>query len=135
MFRSLVELYLAHRHSREEWSPRQALLGRDRRIFVRVPVAVSCRMHNRLFGLESGGTTVNLGLGGVGLLAPVNWPEGSQVEVHLGDYGMRLEGMVVFRRDAPPDYRYGVKFQRLGIRDLAKLRRILRKKHSGPLAL
>jgi len=126
---------MAHRHSREAWSPKEALLGRDRRIFLRVPVKVACRMNNRLFGLESAGTTVNLSLGGVGVVAPVNWPEGSQVDVHLGDYGMRLEGLVVFRRDASPEFRYGVKFQRLKYRDLAKLRRILQKNHHGPLTI
>src|SRR5262249_10589895 len=97
MFRGAIELFLAHRHSREAWDPKEALLGRDRRIFQRVAVQIPCHMNNRVFGLESEGATVNLSLGGMGLVAPVAWPEGSQVQVRFGS--LELEGLIVFRKD------------------------------------
>ena len=62
MIRPIVELFLAHRHSRESWDPKMALSGRDRRVFQRVAVQIPCRMDNRLFGLESQASAVNLGL-------------------------------------------------------------------------
>ena len=133
-----MELMLAFRHSREQWSPRDTLLGRDRRIFQRVPVQMPCRMDNRLFGLEGSGTTVNLSLGGLGLLAPVEWPEGSQVKVSVEGLSLNLEGLIVFRVEVPRagagQYRYGVKFQKLTFRDAMHLRRILKQKYNGPLA-
>jgi len=136
MIRSLVELFLSYRHSREAWNPRDALLGKDRRVFQRVSVQMPCRLDNRLFGLESDGATLNLSLGGVGLVAPVAWPEGSQVKVHLSD--MDLNGIIVYRKDpvlSSKDCRYGVKFQRLKMRDLLKLRKVLQKNYQGPLAV
>ena len=135
MIRPLVELFLAHRHSRESWDPKQALQGRDRRVFQRVVVQLPCRMDNRLFGLESDGSTVNLSLGGMGLLAPVTWPEGSQVRVCFN--GLVLEGLIVYRKDpalASQECRYGIKFQKLRFRDLMKLRKVLQGNYQGPLA-
>ena len=136
MIRPLVELFLAHKHSRENWDPRQALSGKDRRVFQRVAVQTPCRMDNRLFGLESEASVVNLSLGGMSLVAPVSWPEGSQVQISFGT--LVLEGLVVYRRDAAePNHecRYGIKFQKLGLSDLFKLRRILHENYKGPLAV
>ncbi len=136
MFRSVVELFLAHKHSRETWNPQEALLGKDRRVFQRVPVEIPCRMDNQLFGLESQGSTVNLSLGGMGLLAPVSWPEGSQVHVSFGT--LVLNGLVVYRRDATaPDQecRYGIKFQKLRFADLVRLRKTLHENYKGPLTV
>ena len=136
MIRPLVELFLAHKHSRESWDPREALLGKDRRVFQRVPVQTPCRMDNRLFGLESEGSVVNLSLGGMSLVAPVSWPEGSQVQISFG--ALVLDGLVVYRRDATascPECRYGIKFQKLGISKLLKLRRLLQENYKGPLAV
>jgi len=134
--RSFIELFLAHRHSRESWDPKMALQGRDRRVFQRVVVQMPCRIDNRLFGLESDGATVNLSLGGVGLVAPVTWPEGSQVRVHLNE--LALDGLIVFRKDpilSNPECRYGIKFQKLRLRDLVKLRKVLQGNYQGPLAV
>jgi len=136
MIRPLVELFLAHRHSRESWDPKQALQGRDRRVFQRVAVQMPCRMDNRLFGLESDGATVNLSLGGIGLVAPVTWPEGSQVRVHFNE--LVLDGLIVYRKDptlSNQECRYGIKFQKLRLRDLLKLRKVLLVNYQGPLAV
>ena len=136
MIKSLVELFLAHRHSRESWDPEHALLGKDRRIFQRVAVQLPCRMDNRLFGLESQGAMMNLSLGGLSLSAPVTWPEGSQVKVYFNE--LALEGQIVYRKDstaANPECRYGIRFQKLGLKDLLKLRKVLQKNYQGPLAV
>jgi len=136
VIRPLVELFLAHRHSRESWDPKRAAMGKDRRVFQRVSVAVPCRIENRFFGLEAQGVSVNLSLGGMGLMAPVAWPEGSQVCVQFDS--LDLEGMIVYRRDAAAphaDCRYGIKFQKLRVRDLWKLRKVLQTNHRGPLAV
>jgi hypothetical protein len=134
--RSLVEIFLAHRHSRESWDPKMALQGRDRRVFQRVAVQMPCRMDNRLFGMESDGATVNLSLGGIGLVAPVTWPEGSQVRVHFSD--LILDGLIVYRKDptlSDQECRYGIKFQKLGFRNLLKLQKVLQHNYQGPLAV
>jgi hypothetical protein len=131
-----MELFLAHRHSRESWDPKRALLGKDRRVFQRVAIQMPCRMDNRLFGLESQGSTVNLSLGGMGLVAPVTWPEGSQVRLSFDS--IVLEGLIVFRRDVTavsPECRYGIRFQKLGVKDLLKLRKVLQQNYQGPLAV
>jgi len=133
--RTLIELVLAHRHSREAWAPQKAHLGRDRRIFLRIAMQMPCRINSRLYGLESEAATVNMSLGGMGFTAPVNWPEGSPVRVHLDTCELALDGLIVFRQDASPRPRYGVKFERLGFRDLLKLRRVLKANHKGPLAV
>ena len=136
MFRSLVELVLAHKHSRESWDPKRAALGKERRVFQRVPVQVPCRMDNQLFGLESQGSTLNLSLGGMSLTAPVSWPEGSQVRVSFGP--LVLNGLVVYRRDATvanQECRYGIKFQKLGFSNLVRLRKVLHDNYKGPLAV
>ena len=136
LMRSIVELYLAHKHSRETWNPKESLLGKDRRVFQRVPVEIPCRIDNQLFGLESQASTVNLSLGGMGLVAPVSWPEGSQVRVAVGT--LVLNGLIVFRRDASAsdqECRYGIKFQKLGISDLVRLRKVLQENYKGPLAV
>ena len=129
MFRHFVELFLAHKHSRESWDPKQALLGRDRRVFQRVSVVLPCKMDNPLFGLEGQGAISNLSLGGLSLAASVTWPEGSQVKVSFNS--LVLNGLIVYRRDATvsnQECRYGVKFQTLGVKDLLKLRKILKEK-------
>ena len=136
MIRPLVELFLAHKHSRESWDPKQAALGKERRVFQRVPVRVPCRMDNQLFGLESQGSTLNLSLGGMSLVAPVSWPEGSQVRVSFGP--LVLNGLVVYRRDASPtnhECRYGIRFQKLGFSNLIRLRKVLQENYKGPLAV
>ena len=134
--RSLIELFLAHKHSREVWDPKQALLGKDRRVFLRVALEMPCKMDNPLFGLESQASATNLSLGGMALVAPVTWPEGSQVRVSFNS--LVLNGLIVYRRDitvSNPECRYGIKFQKLGYRDLMKLRKVLQGNHKGPLAV
>ena len=129
-------MYLAHRHSRESWDPKTALQGRDRRIFQRVGVKIPCQMDNQLFGLESQASAINLSLGGMSVVAPVTWPEGSQVRVHFDR--LVLEGLIVYRKDptlASQECRYGIKFQKLRLNDLLKLRRILQGNFQGPLAV
>jgi len=126
VIKPLMELFLAHKHSRESWDPTQALLGKDRRVFQRIIVQIPCKMDNQLFGLESQGSTVNISLGGMGLMAPVSWPEGSQVRVSFDT--VVLNGLIVYRRDAAAanqECRYGIKFQKLGLIDLFKLRKII----------
>ena len=134
--RSLIELFLAHRHSRKSWDPKQALLGRDRRVFERVAVQMPCKIDNRLFGLEGQGSTINLSLGGVSLVASVTWPEGSQVRVSFNS--LQVDGLIVYRRDvtvANQECRYGIRFQKLGVKDLLKLRKVLQNNYKGPLAV
>jgi hypothetical protein len=136
VIRPFVELFLAHKHSRESWDPKLASLGKERRVFQRVAVQVPRRMDNRLFGLESQGSTLNVSLGGMSLMAPVSWPEGSQVLVSFG--ALVLDGLVVYRRDANAtnqECRYGIKFQKLGLSNLMKLRKVLQENYKGPLAV
>jgi len=136
VFRNVVELFLAHKHSRESWDPKQALLGRDRRVFQRVPVQMPCRMDNPLFGLEAAGSAINLSLGGMSLVAPVAWPEGSRIRVTFGE--LVMQGLIVYRRDVTltnPECRYGIKFQKSGLKDLLKLRKVLQGNYKGPLAV
>jgi hypothetical protein len=133
VFRDVIAMFQAHRQSREVWSPREGLLGRDRRIFQRIGIQIPCRMDSRLFGLESHGKVLNLSLGGVGLVAPVTWPEGSQVRVFLEGLDLRMEGLIVFRAETNDGFRYGVKFQRIGVHQLMKVRRALRQEYRGPL--
>ncbi len=126
MMSALVDIFLAHRHSRQTWDPTQAGLGKERRIFLRKALTVPCKMDNPLYGLESEGSTTNVSLGGMGLIAPVSWPEGSQVKVRFES--LHLSGMVVYRQDpgmSQEPCRYGIKFQKLSIRDLFKLRSII----------
>ncbi len=95
-----------------------------------------CKMDNRLFGLESQGSTVNLSLGGVGLVASVTWPEGSQVRVSFNS--LVVDGLIVYRRDVTmnnQECRYGIRFQNLEFRDLLKLRKVLQENYKGPLAV
>ena len=136
MIRSLIELLLAHQHSRKVWDPKEALLGKDRRIFQRVTLQMPCRMDHPLFGLESQASTTNLSLGGVALVAPVTWPEGSQVRLTFDS--LMLEGLIVYRRDVTvsnPECRYGIKFQKMRYKDLLKLRKVLKNNYQGPLAV
>ncbi len=136
IFRKWIELFLALRHSRQPWDPKNAQLGKDRRIFQRVAVEIPCRMEHPLFGLESSGALVNLSLGGAGVTAAVNWPHGSRVKVLFGECS--IEGLIVFRQDRvqnSPSYRYGVKFQSLDLKKLMKLRDVLEKNYAGPLAV
>jgi hypothetical protein len=133
-FRDVVSMLKALRYSREVWSSKEALLGRDRRSFYRLPVHASCRLNSQLFGLESVATVVNLSLGGVGLEAPIQWPEGSQMRIRFDEYGLEIEGVICFRVEEKTGTRYGVKFQKLGLRALMQVRRILRERYEGPLS-
>ena len=110
-------------------------MGRDRRVFHRVQVAIPCRMNSHLFGLESQATSVNLSLGGMSLVAPVTWPEGSQVQIQLEETGFKLDGVICFRVASDKQFRYGVKFHRMSVGELVKLRQVLREKYNGPLAV
>ncbi len=136
MIKSFIELFLAHKHSRESWDPQHALLGKDRRVFQRVPVEFPCKMSNQMFGLESEGASTNLSLGGIALVSPVAWPEGSQVRVSFNS--LELDGLIVYRRDVTvsnPECRYGIKFRKLCYKDLLKLRKMLQDNYKGPLAV
>lgn len=135
MIRDLAALIKAHRQSRKIWTPKEALLGRDRRIFFRVPVHVACRLDSDVFGLESPATVVDVSLGGAGLTAPVSWPEGSQVRIRFDEYAFQVNGVICFRLEGKSTMRYGVQFQRLGVRALLQLRKILRERHQGPLSI
>ncbi|HVO33031.1 MAG TPA: PilZ domain-containing protein [Elusimicrobiota bacterium] len=134
-FRDWVHVFRAHRLSREHWNPREAMLGRDRRNFQRVPYQVGCRVESRLFGMESQGSTVNLSMVGVQLSAPVTWPEGSSVRIHLETLGFSADGIIVYRSERPVPCHYGIRFDRIGFRSLSRLRRILRGHYKGPLGL
>jgi hypothetical protein len=125
----------ALRDSRQAWSPKEALLGRDRRTFYRLPVHASCRLNSQLFGLESVATVVNISLGGAGITAPVSWPEGSQMRIRFDEYGLEIEGVICFRSEGKSEARYGVKFHKLGLRALMQIRRILRERYEGPLSI
>jgi len=113
-------------------------MGRDRRVFQRVNTDVPCRLKNLLFGMEMQGQTTNLSLGGAGLTAPEVWPEGSRVRVSLEGLRFKAEAVLVCRIEdrekIDPAQRYGVELERIGFLDLFRLRRILRKRYSGPLA-
>lgn len=139
MIRALKELFLARRQSNEVWNPLQTNLGRDRRIFQRVPVRMAMRMDNRVFGLQAEGSLLNLSLGGAGLVAGVSWPEGSQVRVYLESIRFEADAIVVFRRDASKgattQFQYGVKFHKMNLKKLVQLRQILKKHSNGPLTV
>jgi hypothetical protein len=130
-----MELLLARRHSRESWVPAQALMGRDRRIFQRVPLQERCQLRNPLFGLESEGNIVNLSLGGAGVVAPVSWPEGGRVRLQCESWSLEIDAIIVFRKEQAASFRYGLKFQDMSLRPLIRLRRLLRKNYGGPLTV
>jgi c-di-GMP-binding flagellar brake protein YcgR len=130
-----MAIFLAHRRSREAWDPTQVHLGRDRRIFVRVPLKVICQMDHQTFNLETHGTLVNLSLGGAGFLAPVNWPEGSRVRLIVESYDFEAPAIIVFRKATSAEYLYGVQFRDTSFRTLFQLRGILRKNHRGSLTV
>jgi len=132
--RGLFEIIKAHRQSREQWDPQLANLGQDRRVFLRVSLQVPCQLNNPMFGLESSGRTVDLSLGGVGLVGPVNWPIGSRIRIGLEVLTFVVDGIVVFRREESPQFRYGIKFQHLGYFQVFKIRRFLKKQHNGSLS-
>jgi hypothetical protein len=125
VIRRIVEIISAHRSSRERWSLQQAPLGQDRRIFNRVPFKGACRITNPMFGLEGQCTALDISLGGMGLVGPINWPEGSHVLVQIETLDFDGEAVIVFRKEDPPQFRYSVKFQRLGFWQLLKLQRAL----------
>jgi hypothetical protein len=135
MLNEFVEIMTAHRISREIWDPRQANLGADRRVFHRVAVSIPCRLIHSSFGLESAATALNIGLGGTGVLAPVNWSEGSRIRVRLDPLGLDVNAVIVFRREEASQFHYGVKFQEVGFFDILKLRRFLQKHYPGRLTL
>jgi hypothetical protein len=135
MFKDFSEILTAHRVSREIWNPRMANLGADRRVFQRVPVKVPCVLIHSSFGLESPATAMNLGLGGTGVIAPVNWSEGSRIRVRLEPFKFDMSAVIVFRREDAQQFHYGIKFQTLGFLEIVKLRGFLQKHHSGRLTL
>jgi hypothetical protein len=135
VLRALAEIHLAHRRSREEWQPKQANVGKDRRVFYRVPVTLPCLLVHPMFGLEVLAATVNMSLEGAGLSAPVNWSEGSRVHLRFEAIGLDVDGIIVFRKEEAPRFRYGVMFQKLGLFQILKLRRFLRSQHTGRLSL
>ncbi len=133
--RRLWELVVAYRESRQVWRPQQAHLGRDRRIFRRVPVKVMYRIRNRVYGLESEGMLANLSLGGAGFWAPINWPEGSPVHLAIDEFQFAVDALIVFRKSSGAEFMYGARFQALSLSNLMKLRAILNKNHDGPLTI
>jgi hypothetical protein len=76
-----------------------------------------------------------LSLGGVGLLAGVSWPEGSQIHVRIDEYQFEFDGVICFRVESEQEFRYGVKCHLMSFRELYKLRQILRERYIGPLAV
>ncbi|OGR89523.1 MAG: hypothetical protein A2992_03735 [Elusimicrobia bacterium RIFCSPLOWO2_01_FULL_59_12] len=135
MFRGVLEIFLAYRRSREAVDIQQAGLGRDRRVFNRVPVQAACRISNPMFGLESVGSTVNISLDGVGMVAPVNWSEGNRIHLFIEPAGFETEGVIVFRMEEAPQFRYGVRFLQTQLPQIIKLRRFLKQQHHGRLSL
>jgi hypothetical protein len=135
MLRALSELFLAFRQSRVSWKPQQTQLGRDRRRFHRVSIRVACRMNNRMYGMDTSGMLVNLSLGGAGFTAPAKWPEGNRVRVFIDEFRFVANAIIVFRGDGESDFLYGVKFERMGLKNILKLRRILRRHFQGSLTL
>jgi hypothetical protein len=125
VIRGIVEIISAHRSSRERWALEQPPLGQDRRIYSRVPFKSVCRLINPMFGLEGQCSTLDISLGGMGLVGPINWPEGSHVLVQIASLDFDCEAVIVFRKEEPPQFRYSVKFQRLGFWQLIKLQRTL----------
>src|SRR5580692_9861258 len=106
--RNFIELFLAYRQSRQGWRPQEAHLGRDRRVFRRIPVKVAYRMRNRVYGLEANGELANLSLGGAGFVAPVNWAEGSQIHLAIEEYKFAADSVIVFRKAEGNQFMYGV---------------------------
>jgi hypothetical protein len=126
---------LAYRLSRETWSAEEAGLGQDRRVFHRVPVKIECKLTNPMFGLETSGTTVDLSLEGLGVGLPVNWSEGNRIHVRIESINFDADAIVVFRKEeALGQYRYGIKFQNIGIFQIIRMRRFLQKHHGGRLS-
>ncbi len=104
-------------------------------MFRRVPVRITYKMRNRVYGLETEGLLADLSLGGVGFVAPVNWPEGSQIHVTVGAFGFQSDCVIVYRRPAGEEFFYGAKFQSTSLRHLSRLQKILKKNHDGPLTV
>ncbi len=135
MIRRFLEISLAYRLSREAWDSQRAGLGQDRRVFHRVSTKVACKLTHPMFGLEASGTTVDLSLEGLGVVLPVNWSEGSRVHVRLDTVNFDADGIVVFRKEESPQFRYGIKFQNTGVFQIIRLRRFLQQHHSGRLSV
>ena len=135
MFAAFFEILLAYRRSHEVFDARAASVGQDRRIFQRVPIKVDCRLTNPVFGLESVGSTIDISLDGLGVMAPVNWAQGNRIRIWLESAGFEAAGVIVFRKEEAPNFRYGVRFEQTGILQILKLRRFLKQNHSGRLRL
>ena len=129
MIRGALEILSAYRRSRQIWIPENAGLGADRRVSSRVPAKFKCRLENPNFGLEAAGETIDLSLEGVALMTAVNWSEGNQIRLELEAPLFRAEGTIVYRREDPPVFRYGIKFRNLGVLQIVKLRQILKGFH------
>jgi hypothetical protein len=134
VLQAFSEILLAYRRSREPFEIQQVGLGKDRRIFLRVSLQIPCSIANPMFGLESPASTVDASLEGVGVLAPVNWSQGSRIRVKLEAISFEADGIIVFRREESPHFRYGVRFQSTALLQLLKLRRLLKKSHGGRLS-
>ncbi len=135
MLYGFLEVWLAYRSSRQLFDSRVPMHGQDRRVFQRVPVKLSCDLANPLFGLETTGTTIDISLDGLGLTAPVNWSEGNHIRVQFKELQFDANAVIVFRKEEASVFRYGVRFRRANIFQILKLRRFLKKYHSGPLSL
>jgi hypothetical protein len=92
-------------------------------------------MNNRLYGMDTSGTLVNLSLGGAGFTAPAKWPEGNRVRVFIDEFRFVADAVIVFRGDGETDFLYGIKFERIGLNNIVKLRCILRRHYQGSLTL
>ncbi len=135
MFQVLHDLLLAYQRSRQAVHLQQAVKGQDRRVFRRVPVVVACQIRNPMLGLESAGLTVNISMDGLGLTAPVSWAEASRIRIRLEGVNFESEGVVMFRKEEAPQFRYGIRLVGTRISEIFKLFRFLRQHHSGPLSL
>lgn len=130
-----LEILLAYRRAREAFDTQPSNLGQDRRVFERVHRQVNCRLANPMFGLETLGTTVDISLDGLGVVAPINWSQGSRVRLWIDDIGFEAAGLIVFRKEETPQFRYGIRFTKTGIFQILKLRRFLQQNHSGRLTV
>jgi hypothetical protein len=135
VFGAVLETLAAYRRSREIFLEQVPGGGRDRRVFQRVQLQTACRLSNPVFGLESSGTTTDISLDGLGVIAPVNWAHGNRIRLSLGAAGFEASGVIVFRREEAPNFRYGVRFEKTGLLQILKLRRFLKQTHKGRLKL
>ena len=75
-----------------------------------------------------------MSLNGVGVVVPANWAEGNRIRVRIDEIKFEADGIIVFRKEEAPQFRYGVRFQNTGIFKILKLRRFLQSHHNGRLS-